>query len=234
MADGCVRFDVRGAGCGVRGARCGVRSAECGVRSARWETSGSGIASQDMSGYRFVSTYPSQPPTVLLREIRPHEIMTTQMTWLKLPALLTILSLFASSANGQNNEAAVRAANAQFYTALNAIFVGDLEPMKDLWSHADDVTYMGPDGGFQIGWDQVLDDWQKQAAMKLGGKVEPGEVAINVGKDLAVCHNFEKGQNEDENGKTLTVSIRATNIFRKEGGVWMMIGHHTDLLPFLE
>jgi len=28
------------------------------------------------------------------------------------------------------------------------------------------------------------------------------------------------------------VSIRATNVFRKEGGQWKMIGHHTDLLPF--
>jgi hypothetical protein len=30
------------------------------------------------------------------------------------------------------------------------------------------------------------------------------------------------------------VSIRATNLFRKESGAWKMIGHHTDLLPFLE
>jgi ketosteroid isomerase-like protein len=30
------------------------------------------------------------------------------------------------------------------------------------------------------------------------------------------------------------VSIRATNLFRKENGAWKMIGHHTDLLPFLE
>jgi ketosteroid isomerase-like protein len=29
------------------------------------------------------------------------------------------------------------------------------------------------------------------------------------------------------------VSIRATNIYRKENGQWKMIGHHTDLLPYL-
>ena len=34
-------------------------------------------------------------------------------------------------------------------------------------------------------------------------------------------------------GKPQAVSIRATNLFRKEDGTWKMIGHHTDLLPFL-
>lgn len=160
--------------------------------------------------------------------------MKTRIKYLNLLALLTALSLFGSPANAQNDMESVKEANAQFYSALNAMFTGVLEPMKGIWSHADDVTYMGPDGGFQIGWNQVLENWQKQASLKLGGKVEPSGVMINVGKDIAVCHNWEKGQNKDQEGKTVTVSIRATNIFRKEGDGWKMIGHHTDLLPFLE
>jgi ketosteroid isomerase-like protein len=105
--------------------------------------------------------------------------------------------------------------------------------MKEVWSHADDITYMGPDGGFQKGWAQVLADWQKQASLKLGGKVEPRDVVINVGKTMAICQNWEKGQNKDKDGKLVMVSIRATNVFRKEGDKWKMISHHTDLLPFL-
>jgi ketosteroid isomerase-like protein len=136
-------------------------------------------------------------------------------------------------ANVQNDEASVKAANAQFYTALNAMFAGDLAPMKEVWSHADDVTYMGPDGGFQIGWNQVLADWQKQASLRLGGRVEPSGIVINLGKNFAVCHNWEKGQNKDQDGKTATVSIRATNIFHEEGDKWKMVGHHADLLPIL-
>jgi ketosteroid isomerase-like protein len=116
---------------------------------------------------------------------------------------------------------------------LNAVFAGDLAPMKEVWSHADDITYMGPDGGFQKGWNQVLANWQKQASLSLGGKVEPSDIVMNVGKDIAVCHDLEKGQNKGKDGKALIVSIRATNIFRKEGDKWKMIGHHTDLLPFL-
>ena len=100
------------------------------------------------------------------------------------------------------------------------------------WSHPADVTYMGPVGGFKVGWSEVLKDWETQAAMKLGGKVEASDVRIVVGKDIAVVCNYEKGENNVE-GKVQKVSIRATNTYRKEGGKWKMIGHHTDLLPYL-
>ena len=105
--------------------------------------------------------------------------------------------------------------------------------MQAVWSHADDVTYMGPVGGFKKGWKAVLEDWNAQAAMKLGGSVKPEDMHITVGRDIALTHNWEKGQNVGPDGKPQQVSIRATNVFRKEGGAWKMIGHHTDLLPNL-
>lgn len=105
--------------------------------------------------------------------------------------------------------------------------------MKDVWSHADDVTYMGPVGGFQKGWTAVLADWQDQAAMQLGGSVQPEDMHVNVGQDVALTHNWEKGRNVGAEGRVEVASIRATNVFRKEGGAWKMIGHHTDLLPHL-
>jgi ketosteroid isomerase-like protein len=128
---------------------------------------------------------------------------------------------------------AVKDAAAAFYAALDALFIGDATPMREVWSHADDVTYMGPDGGFDVGWDEVEAMWDKQAALKLGGKVRPTDMRITIGNDLAVTHNFEKGENTNTGSGTVSVSIRATNLFRKEGGSWKMIGHHTDLLPFL-
>jgi len=133
----------------------------------------------------------------------------------------------------QDDEKAVMNASAQFYAALNKMFTGDLDQMKEVWSHADDVTYMGPTGGFKVGWDQVLKDWEAQAALKLGGKVEPAEMRITVGKDIAVTSNYEKGENTNAKGETQKLSIRATNTFRKEDGKWKMIGHHTDILPYL-
>ena len=132
------------------------------------------------------------------------------------------------------NEEAVKSATDQFYVALNAMFKGDLEPMKAVWSHADDVTYMGPAGGMRIGWADVLTDWQAQAALNLGGKVEPLDYHMTVGQHIAVVINYEEGENAAANGDPLKVSIRATHTFRKEKGEWKMIGDHTDLLPFLQ
>lgn len=128
---------------------------------------------------------------------------------------------------------AVMEANAQFYTALNAIFAGDLEPMKEVWSHQDDVTYMGPVGGFQKGWDEVLANWTYQAQQNLGGEVVPEDIHLITGPKIAVIHDMEKGTNVVD-GETQVVSLRATNVFRKEKGKWKMVGHHTDLLPYLQ
>lgn len=152
-------------------------------------------------------------------------------------AVLAMLAtpLFANPAGSSDTETkSVELAVAEFYTSLNALFTGEVEPMKNIWSHSSDVTYMGPAGGFQVGWDQVGPVWESQAALKLGGKVEPSELHFNVVGDLAVVSCVEQGNNLDADGQPVHVSIRATNVFRRENGEWKMIGHHTDLLPFLQ
>ena len=136
--------------------------------------------------------------------------------------------------NSSGAEQEIKAAVAGFYAALNAIFIGDVGPMQEVWSHAGDVTYLGPDGGFQVGWPEVLADWQQQAGMKLGGTVRPEGFHVMMGQDLAIVQNYEKGENLNTGEGPQIVSSRATNLFRKEVGAWKMIGHHTDLLPYLE
>ena len=149
-------------------------------------------------------------------------------------ALVIAFALFSTAAPAaESGKDAVLAANAQFYAALNKIFVGEVAPMEAVWSHAGDVTYMGPDGQVQHGWPAVLKNWQGQAAMKLGGKVEPTDVQAIVGIDVAVVTDYEEGENTNANGKVAKLKLRGTNIFRKEGGAWKMVGHHTDTLPYL-
>jgi len=148
-------------------------------------------------------------------------------------ALFFVLMLAGTGA-AQADETAVLAATDKFYAALNALFTGDSEPMKQVWSHSDDVTYMGPAGGLQKGWPAVLAIWEETAAMKLGGKVVPESMLVTAGQDIGITHNYEVGENFDKDGNLQKVSIRATNIFRQEAGEWKMVGHHTDLLPYLE
>jgi len=149
-------------------------------------------------------------------------------------AILVFSLMSTSTSIADDKTQAVRAAADDFYLALNSMFIGDLEPMKKIWSHEDDVTYMGPAGGFRLGWQQVQTDWEQQAALKLGGEVEPKNMRITVGRDLAIVSNYESGKNTGPDGKIQNVAIRATNLFRMEDGAWKMIGHHTDILPFLK
>ncbi len=150
-------------------------------------------------------------------------------------AALCAAFLFSNSPAraAEDNTAAVRAASNQFYSALSQLFTGDLAPMEALWSHRNDVTYMGPAGGFRVGWDAVRKDLASQAAMKLGGSIKPRQVKITAGSELATVSNMEVGSNVI-GGKKSVVSLRATSIYRKENGQWKMIGHHTDLIPAME
>ncbi|WP_417380963.1 YybH family protein [Gimesia sp.] len=138
----------------------------------------------------------------------------------------------SASASDEDTKA-VRTAAKQFYSALNELFTGEVDPMKKVWSHQDDITFMGPDGSYLRGWKPIAAEWEKTGSMKLGGKVEAAEMHITVGPKLAIVSNFEIGHNVGPDGKVEKVKIRATSLFRKENGMWKMIGHHTDLLPFL-
>ncbi len=108
---------------------------------------------------------------------------------LVLSAVVFLASAACFAANPTSSPAddtkAVQQATAQFYTSLNAMFTGDAGPMQEIWSHADDVTYMGPGGGFLVGWNAVRETWEAQAALKLGGKIEPDQMRVTVGQDLA-------------------------------------------------
>src|SRR5262245_35687725 len=72
---------------------------------------------------------------------------------------------------GEDLEKAVE----EFYSALNQVLSGSVEPMLSLWSHADDVTYMNPLGGLLVDWPAVEESWRDQAA-SIRGEVRPEEL----------------------------------------------------------
>lgn len=122
----------------------------------------------------------------------------------------------------------------KYYAAVNEMFTGKLTLMEDVWSKAEDAVYMGPGGGYNIGWPAILKDWQAQAALKLGGKIEPSEINIILGDNIAIVHSVEIGQNANISGHEEVVKIRATNIYRKEADGWKILSCHTDAITFLQ
>lgn len=133
----------------------------------------------------------------------------------------------------QTEKNAVELAVNGFYEALDRLFKGDDQPMQKVWSHKDDVVYMGPDGLYLIGWTAISNMWKNVAEMKLGGAVLPRNKHTIIGSDISVLTCIETGTNEVE-GKTELVEIRSSTVFRKENNVWMVITHQTDLLTYMK
>jgi ketosteroid isomerase-like protein len=128
----------------------------------------------------------------------------------------------------------LRAANDQFYTALNSMFTGDIAPMNAIWSHRDDVTLMGPFGDRLVGWEAVGGEFKREAGMKLGGRVVCKDLLVQVGSDMGYTICVEQGENMSADGKPVAVYFRATNVFRLEAGQWRLVHHHTDVSESLK
>ena len=121
----------------------------------------------------------------------------------------------------------IEQAHDAFYRALGLIFQGDTDAMAEVWSHADDITYMGPLGHLLVGWSSISKSWAEQARTITGGPVVPEEVRFFRSTDLGVVVGFERGAIQ-VGSESQTVDIRATSTYRCEAGQWRMIGHHTD------
>jgi ketosteroid isomerase-like protein len=168
--------------------------------------------------------------------------MTSSLCLLVL-ALAVMVSTFAGCAStpapagdhlrDQAGSQTVTEATDEFYGALQAVFRGDAAPMKAAWWQDDEIAYMGPGGDYLIGWNDIEKEWDLQASRKLGGKVEPSRLHTIEGDDFAMITCVEVGSNV-VNGKSATVSIRSSTVFRKRNGVWKAVSHQTDKLPYLE
>lgn len=131
-----------------------------------------------------------------------------------------------------SKHAAISPAIENFYAALNTLFTGDAQPMKDAWSHTEGISYMGPEGAYLSGWQQIGPMWDSVGAAKLGGRVTAKEIRTVVEGELALLTCIEAGENVSD-GQMESVNIRSSTVFRLESGHWKVIHHQTDLLGFL-
>ena len=131
------------------------------------------------------------------------------------------------------SKAPMQQAAEAYYEAINRVTQGDMTLMDEVWSHADDVTNMGPFGGRQVGWQEVRAEFAREAALNLKGRVTAEDMRVVVGSDMAYVICVEHVEHVDVDGRAIEVRFRATNIYRLEDGVWKLIHHHNDLSPAL-
>jgi ketosteroid isomerase-like protein len=121
----------------------------------------------------------------------------------------------------------VRQASEGFYAALTRMCNGDAGPMDAVWAHSADVTTMHPIGEREVGWEQVGPVWQQVASLASGGQVGLSDRLVRVGTDLAYEVGIEEGE-ATLAGERIPIRHRVTNVYRREGGGWKIVHHHSD------
>jgi ketosteroid isomerase-like protein len=124
----------------------------------------------------------------------------------------------------------VRQASEQFYAALNQMASGEPNSMHEVWAHGDDVTALHPIGGRNEGWDETRTAFEQVGSVASRGHVRLRDQMIQVGTDLAYEVGIEEGEITLA-GEHVSFEHRVTNIYRRDGGEWKVVHHHTDLSP---
>jgi ketosteroid isomerase-like protein len=119
----------------------------------------------------------------------------------------------------------------QYYRAQREFLRGNPGPVKELFSHREDVTLANPYGPPVRGWDEVSKTIEHAASLRRDGEfVEWQIVAKYVTAELAYVVQIERG--EAKIGKREDVSplaVRSTMIFRpEEDGEWKVVHRHAD------
>lgn len=118
----------------------------------------------------------------------------------------------------------------QNHLALSEFMKGNHEPLKKLYSQRDDVTLGNPFGPFARGIKQVVQTMQRAASYYRDGEATGFElVSKYVTPDLAYIVEVERLKSKVGGREDVTpVSLRVTNIFRREEGVWRLAHRHAD------
>jgi len=126
-----------------------------------------------------------------------------------------------------STEAEVRAVSDRFYSALSRLDVSQLE---SVWSQSNSVSTMHPMGGEQVGWPEVRKSFEEAAGAMTDIHVELVDQRIQTGEDIAYETGIERGRGKVA-GEQIEFEHRVTNVYRREGGQWKMVHHHTDVSP---
>ena len=108
---------------------------------------------------------------------------------------------------------------------------GDVEPWARLWSTRDPVTLFGGAGSASgTGEVRKVLDW---LAGLFGGHVDDRQdlVAAGASGDLAYTVAVEHKTVDTPGGERVTYALRATHVYRREGGEWRIVHRHGDRPP---
>lgn len=108
-----------------------------------------------------------------------------------------------------------------------ALHNGDAAPRQAIWSREEPVTVLGA-WKSAVGQEQVRDLFQQLAGTFSDCTSYAYEVvAAEVIGDMAYTAGYEHTQ-ASVNGEPRTYTLRATQVYRREGGEWRVAHRHGD------
>jgi len=127
---------------------------------------------------------------------------------------------------------------ARYHEALKNQSQGDPAPLLSLWSRDDDVVFMAPMGGYQLGFEQV--SGLLEAAAK--GQRFDDRHAVNlltiVNDDTALTAEIEHmSRKPDPTTKSEfpdELALRVTTFYRREKGEWRIVLRHANIYEELD
>ena len=118
----------------------------------------------------------------------------------------------------------------QFHLALGEFVKGNPEPVKQIFSHQEDVTVANPLGPPVRGWEQVDETIDRAASNLKDGEIEGFEIVVKYATpELAYIVEIERTKAKVGGREDVAPSaLRATMIFRPEEGTWKVVHRHAD------
>ena len=119
------------------------------------------------------------------------------------------------------------------HEALTQQSQGRPEPFLALWSQADDVSIMAAIGGYQRGFQQVSDLLTSASKTQHFDRWSAENIVTIVGDDLGFSVELEHYARQTD-GDEEKMTLRATQVYRREAGAWRVIHRHGDVLTPIE
>jgi ketosteroid isomerase-like protein len=118
----------------------------------------------------------------------------------------------------------------QYYRAQGEFLRGNPEPVKDLFSHTEEVTIANPYGPPVRGFDEVAKAVEHAASLRSDGEFVEWQInAKYVTAELAYVVQIERAKAKIGAREDITpLAVRSTMIFRPEEGEWKIVHRHAD------
>lgn len=118
----------------------------------------------------------------------------------------------------------------RYHRAADAFSRGDPDPVKELYSEAEDIALANPFGPARCGREAVLAALAYAASRMSDGRVVGFDELVRYeGGDLATILEIEHWRARIGDGSSVEpFQLRVTTTFRRENGEWRIVHRHAD------